>query len=296
MNRRTFLGTMIFTLGSLPFSSCRFKSLEWKLCLAQWSLHRSIYNGTLKNLEFPAYAKEKCQISRVEYVNEFFFDKAKDFSYLKELRRRAQDAGVENLLIMVDEEGQLGHSDKVMRQKAVDNHKKWVEAAKFLGCHSIRVNGYGIGSSKDQAKQLADGLRNLSSFSQDFDIQIVVENHGGLSSNGKWLADVIRNVKKQNCGTLPDFGNFWDYNRYQGVEELLPFIKYSISAKSYDFDEQGNETLIDYPRMLRLLKKARFNHYIGIEYEGKRLSEVEGIFATKKLIEKTAKTLNITLS
>ena len=283
------------TACSLFLPSCQFGTLKWKLCLAQWSLHRTIFYKKLSTLDFPLYAKEKCGLNGVEYVNEFFFDKAKDQKYLSELKQRTSDIGVKNLVIMVDLEGDLGHPEAKIRQNVVNNHKKWVEAAKFLGCHSIRVNGYGSGTPEEHSQQLSDGLRQLSEFAQDFDIQIVVENHGGLTSNGEWLADVLKKVNMQNCGSLPDFGNFGKFDPYKGTEALMPFVKNSISAKSYNFDKNGNETKIDYLRMLKIAKKFSYNGYIGIEYEGKKLSELEGILATKRLIKKTAEKLGISI-
>ena len=192
---------------------------------------------------------------------------------------------MQNLLIMCDGLGKLGDPDAKARTQAIENHFPWAEAAKRLGCHSIRVNASSAGSFAEQQKLAADGLSRLAEYAGQFDLNVIVENHGGLSSNGSWLAGVMQQVNLPNCGTLPDFGNFHDYDRYQGVEELLPFAR-GVSAKSHDFDAAGNETKTDYMRMLKLVLAAGYHGHVGVEYEVKALSESEGIQATKALLER----------
>ena len=221
----------------------------------------------------------------MEYVNSFFKTKAWDLPYLRELNRIAAGEGVKNVLIMVDGEGQMGDPDAAGRARAVENHKQWVEAAKFLGCHSIRVNAYSRGSREEQAKLCADGLAQLGAYAAKARINVIVENHGGLSSDGQWLSDVMKSVGMKNVGTLPDFGNFYEYDRYQGTQDMMPFAK-GVSAKSHDFGADGGETTKDYARLLKIVKEAGYRGFIGIEYEGSRLDEYEGIKATKALLEK----------
>lgn len=262
----------------------------FEISLAEWSLHRTLFAKQLDNLDFPKTARQDFGIDAIEYVNQFFKDKARDQQYLSELKKRTSDLGVKNVLIMIDAEGALGDPDEAKRKQAVENHYKWVEAAKFLGCHSIRVNAQSSGSYDEQMRLAADGLRRLTEFGAKHDINVIVENHGGLSSNGQWLAAVIKRVDHPRCGTLPDFGNFnlgegKTYDRYQGVKELMPFAK-GVSAKSMEFDEQGNETETDYRRMMKIVLDAGYRGYVGIEYSGRRLSEPEGIRATKKLLER----------
>lgn len=257
----------------------------FRISLAEWSLHKTIFSGKLDNLEFPRVAKEDFGISAVEYVNQFFKDKAKDTEYLADLARRAEDVGVKNLLIMCDGLGNLGDPDDAARKKAIENHFPWVEAAKRLGCHSVRVNAASAGSFAEQQKLAADGLSRLAEYAAQMEMAVIVENHGGLSSNGQWLAGVMRMVDKLNCGTLPDFGNFHDYDRYLGMEELMPFAK-GVSAKSYEFDEAGNEVRTDFSRMLKLMLAVGYRGWVGIEYEGTTLPEAEGIHATKRLLER----------
>ncbi len=259
-------------------------SQPFRISLAEWSLHKTIFSGKLDNLDFPRVAREEFGIAAVEYVNQFFKDKAKDTEYLADLGRRADDAGVKNLLIMCDGLGNLGDPEDKARTKAVENHYPWAEAAKRLGCHSIRVNAASKGSFEEQQKLAADGLGRLAEFAAQMDLGVIVENHGGLSSNGAWLAGVIERVGRPNCGTLPDFGNFSDYDRYQGVAELMPFAK-GVSAKSHEFDAEGNEVRTDYRRMLKIVLDAGYHGWVGVEYEGDKLPEAEGIAATKRLLE-----------
>jgi L-ribulose-5-phosphate 3-epimerase len=257
----------------------------FKISLAQWSLHKTLFAGKLDNLDFPRTAKQTFGIDGVEYVNQFFKDKARDSDYIAELAKRASDEGVANVLVMCDGLGNLGDPDSAARTKAIENHFPWVEAAKRLGCHSIRVNARSEGTFEEQQKLSADGLSRLSEYAAQMQMNVIVENHGGLSSNGEWLAGVMKRVGKPNCGTLPDFGNFHDYDRYRGVEELMPFAK-GVSAKSHEFDDAGNEVRTDYEKMLRLVVGAGYRGWIGIEYEGTALPEAEGIVATKKLLER----------
>lgn len=262
----------------------------FQISLAEWSLHRTLFAGKLDHLDFARTADNDFGVKAVEYVNQFFKDKARDQKYLAEMKKRTSDLGVRNVLIMIDDEGALGDPDEAGRKTAVENHYKWVEAAKFLGCHSIRVNAQSQGSYEDQLERAADGLRRLTEFGAALQINVIVENHGGLSSNGAWLAAVMKKVGHPGCGTLPDFGNFnlgggQEYDRYKGVQELMPFAK-GVSAKSNDFDERGNEKRTDYRRMMKIVVDAGYKGYVGIEYSGERLSEPDGIRATKTLLER----------
>ncbi|HSK10366.1 MAG TPA: sugar phosphate isomerase/epimerase family protein [Vicinamibacterales bacterium] len=255
----------------------------YKISLAQWSLHRELQGGRLSHLDFAQVTRKVFDIDAVEYVNSFFKDKAKDAAYLADMNRRAADLNIYQHLIMVDGEGQLGDPDAAARTRSVENHYKWVEAAKTLGCASIRVNAASKGSPDEQMKLAADGLRQLCEFADPHGINVIVENHGGLSSHGDWLVGVMKRVNHPRCGTLPDFGNFYEYDRYKGVEELMPFAK-GVSAKTHDFDAKGDETTMDYPRLLRTMLAAGYHSWVGIEYEGKRLPERDGIAASLKLL------------
>ncbi|HAD57961.1 MAG TPA: xylose isomerase [Planctomycetaceae bacterium] len=278
---------------------------KFKISLAQWSLHKMIFSGKLNHLDFAATTKKEFGIEAVEYVNQFFKDKAGDSKFLAEMNKRAEDNGVTQLLIMIDGEGRLGDPSLTKRAQAVENHYKWVEAAKTLGCHSIRVNAGSAGSYEDQIFRAADGLRALSEFGDQHGINVIVENHGGLSSNGKWLSTVIKTVDHKRCGTLPDFGNFginrgkdeW-YDRYEGTKELMPFAK-AVSAKTYDFDDSRPFVTVDtrwkketdYKKMMKIVADSGYEGWVGIEYEGGKLGEAEGIKASKALLQRAIESL-----
>ncbi|MFT5122745.1 MAG: L-ribulose-5-phosphate 3-epimerase [Kiritimatiellia bacterium] len=291
--RRTFLnhsskllaGTAMGSLVASDLLAEKKKAPLFKISCTEYSLHRMIGKGDLDNLDYAAYIRKHFDIDAVEYWNRPFFDKGGDEKYVADMRKRADDAGVGATAILVDGEGNLGDPDEAKRIDAVNRHKRWVTAAKQLGCHSIRVNASSKGSYEEQQKLAADGLRRLSEFGKEHGQNIIVENHGGFSSNGEWLAGVMKMVGLPNCGTLPDFGNFHDYDRYKGTKELMPYAKL-VSAKSHDFDEKGNETRTDYMKIMKIVLDAGYHDYVGIEYEGGRLSEVEGIKATKKLLER----------
>jgi len=302
-SRRAFLkqaGAAAMGVGILPelVSGGPSKKLFFDISLAEWSLHKTIFAGKLTNMEFAETARKEFGISIIEYVNQFFKDKAEDKEYLKELLQRSVDNGVKNHLIMIDGEGGLAELDAEVRNKAVENHYKWVGAAKYLGCTSIRVNAYGKGAAADVAGAAVEGLGKLGEFAAKAGINVIVENHGGFSSNGGWLAGVMKQVGAKNVGTLPDFGNFcvrrkegdWrvceeEYDRYQGTRELMPYAK-GVSAKANDFDSKGDVAETDYKKILKIVKDSGFRGIIGIEYEGSNLSEYEGIRATKKVLER----------
>ncbi|MHC4556291.1 MAG: sugar phosphate isomerase/epimerase family protein [Planctomycetota bacterium] len=299
MERRRFLALGAGTVGSFylqtpslvsgkAIKKKKEKKLPFKISLAQWSWHRRLRSQQEPKLDNLDFAKEarSMGIKAVEYVNQFFMDKAKDTNYLAEMKKRAKDNGVKSLLIMCDGEGNLGDPNPNKRTQAIENHYKWLEAAKYLGCHSIRVNASSEGSYEEQLKLAADGLQRLSERASDYKLNVIVENHGGLSSNSQWLVSVIKKVDLPNCGALPDFGNFPpETNRYDAVKMLMPYAK-AVSAKSYDFDEKGDETKIDYYRMMKIVLDAGYKGFVGIEYEGNKLSENDGISSTKKLLEK----------
>ena len=228
----------------------------FRISLAQWSLHRALQAGYIQPIDFPRITKEQFGIDAVEYVNTFFPEHRPDPTFVSELKKRCDDLGVTSLLIMCDGEGHVGDPDDAKRTQTIENHYKWIDAAVELGCHSIRVNAQSQGTPQEQLKLTTNGLLRLTEHAETKNINVIVENHGGISSNGAWLASLMREVNHPRCGTLPDFGNFildWgtreEYDRYKGVEELMPFAK-AVSAKSHDFDDSGNEIHTDYRKML----------------------------------------------
>jgi sugar phosphate isomerase/epimerase len=293
-SRRSFLQTAALAAAGIPllaneaFGKEIMAKERFKISLAEWSLHKALWAKQMTNLDFPVMAVKDFGINGVEYVSTFFKDTSTE--YLNELLKISKDNGVTNVLIMIDGQGSLGDIDATARSKAVDNHKPWIEAAKFLGCHSIRVNAAGKGTEQEVADGVVDSLSKLGTFAAPMKINVVVENHGGYSSNGKWLSGVMKRVNMKNIGTLPDFGNFRvsqteEYDRYLGMEELMPFAK-GVSAKSHEFDAEGNETKSDFFRMIQIVKDAGYKGWVDVEYEGSKLSEPEGIMATKKLLER----------
>ena len=312
LSRRQCLASLGLAVGvtglmrpSSVLADAKADPFTFDISLAQWSLNKAFFDKSLKPLDFPAVARTNFDIDAVEYVNQFFMDKARDQTFLQALKQRAADHGVQSLLIMVDGEGDLAVSKETMRRQAVENHYKWVEAAAFLGCHSIRVNLHGVGLEAEWHQASVASLGELSDFSREHGIKVLVENHGGFSSHGAKLAAVLAEVDSPYCGSMPDFGNFcyqrengdlWDspclgqYDPYQGVADLMPFAG-AVSAKTFAFDEQGQETSIDYLAMFRLIKAAGYHGHVGIEYEGHTLPAEQGIRATKALLELVRETL-----
>ena len=296
MSRRQFIASSAVTGAALanPYLSRQVLAGEkplFKISLAQWSLHKSIFDGVHDPVDFAKIARGKFGIEAIEYVNQFYFDTLND-KLVKTLRERADGEGVISNLIMVDGEGDLGAPDKDVRRQAVENHYRWADAAHVLGCQSIRVNARSTGSWDEQMKLAADGLRDLANHCEKLDLSVLVENHGGLSSNAQWLTGVMKLADHEGVGTLPDFGNFIidretgeSYDRYLGTAELMPFAK-AVSAKTYDFDEEGKETTIDYLRMMAVVVNAGYSDWVGIEYEGETLPEEEGILKTMHLLER----------
>ncbi|MDP4222666.1 MAG: sugar phosphate isomerase/epimerase family protein [Bacteroidota bacterium] len=278
-------------LAALAAITTTSQAQAYKISLAEWSLHRSLSNKTITNMDFPRIAKETYGLDAVEYVSTFFRDKAEDMDYLTKLKNECDKYGIKSLLIMVDGEGNLADTSAAARTKAIENHYKWVKAAKFLGCHSIRVNAGGRGTMGQMQAAAIDALSRLSAYASDYGINVVVENHGGNSSYGKWLAEIMKTVNRPNCGTLPDLGNFNEYDRYKGVTEMMPFAK-GVSGKTHDFDENGNETQIDYARMMKIISDSGYKGYIDVEYEGNKLSEDEGIKASIALVKKVIEPYN----
>jgi L-ribulose-5-phosphate 3-epimerase len=274
--------------GSFMTSTPAAQAPLYKISLAEWSINRPLFAGTMQHLDFAKIAKS-VGIDAIEYVNQFFKDRAKDAAYLREMNARAQGEGVTQVLIMVDAEGNLGDPEAARRQTAVENHYKWVDAAKALGAHTVRVNGYSSGTAAEQMKLVADGMRKLVEYADPLGINVVIENHGGLSSNAKWLVETIKLVNHPRAGTLPDFGNFRiagpskenpnvkleSYDSYVGVAEMMPLAK-GVSVKPRVWDFNGNNTDIDLFKMMKIVVDAGYRGHAGIEY-GPEGGELDGI-------------------
>jgi L-ribulose-5-phosphate 3-epimerase len=290
--RRQFLATSsaLAAAAALPRLAAAQGKEPFKISLAEWSLHNALFKKEIDNLDFPRIAREQYGIDGVEFVNQFFKDKATDTAYLKDLKGRANDHGVTCVLIMIDGEGDLSAKDKAARTKAVENHKKWVDAATALGCKSIRINT-GNNYSQENVFAVGEACNALVEYAEKQGINIICENHGGPSSDPVALLALISWVGKDRFGTLPDFGNFpkdrmnrYTIDIYRAIDQMMPFAK-GVSAKSYDFDKDGRETTLDYARILKIVTDSGYHGHVGIEYEGKKLTEPEGIKATKRLLE-----------
>ncbi len=283
MKMKSFFFTLLFA-GVISTNLFAQKEV-YKISLAEWSLHRALGKGTISNLDFPRITKKTYGLDAVEYVSTFFKGKGEDTAYLTALKDSCNKYGVTSLLIMVDSDGSLADTSKAARTKAVENHYKWVKAAKFLGCHSIRVNAAGRGTMGQMQAAAIDGLGRLSEYAAGFGINVIVENHGGNSSIAKWLVEIMKTINKPNCGVLPDLGNFYEYDRYKGVTEMMPYAK-GVSGKTLEFDAEGNETRVDFAKMMKIISDSKYTGYIDVEYEGNTLSEDEGIKASIVLINK----------
>ncbi len=258
---------------------------DYKISLAGWSVHRRFFAGQFKLIDFPKVARHEFGIGAIELVNTFF--PSPTYSFLHDLMRRAKDNDVKILLIMCDAEGDMASTDKKERLQAVLNHHKWVDIAAVLGCHSIRCNsGHGRAGDEDAIKRCADSFGRLVEYAKPSNINVIIENHGGLSSDPDSLIKVMKIVDSPHFGTLPDFGNFpKEVDKYEAVRRMMPYAK-AVSAKCYDFDAKGNETTIDFRKMMKIVTDAGYHGYVGIEFEGSRMSEAEGVIAAKKLLER----------
>ncbi|MCB0705134.1 MAG: sugar phosphate isomerase/epimerase [Saprospiraceae bacterium] len=274
-----------------------------KFSLAQWSFHKALFDGEIDNFDFIRIAAEM-DFEGVEYVSQFFQDKVEDFTFLDSLNAVSAKAGVQNLLIMVDNAGNLGASDQAERNLAVENCKKWVLAAKYLGCKSIRVNAHGDGSPTEMMEACTDAIGRLGAFAKAEGMTVLIENHGGISSNGAWLAELLTTLAPYDVGGILDFNNWciareggglWNgecievYDRFKGMRELMPFAK-SVSVKSFEFDEAGEETSMDYKRLVGIVQDAGYDGYFGIEFESSTLPSREGVEKTRALVKKYWKT------
>lgn len=302
MKRSTFLKSSVAGAASIyltPTYAFSNSKKELKISLAQWSLHKQIEAGSLNPIDFASISMERYQINAVDYVNSFYLDKATNEKFWIEMKNRSDQAGVKNLVMMVDDEGDLGNANIKERIQSVENHIKWLNASKLLGCETVRVNAFGASNKKVYKDALIDGMSRLAKYALKLNLNLVIENHGLYSSDAAFMAEIIKEVNMPNFGALPDFGNWclaqkWGttqfecemvYDRYQGVAELLPYAK-SVSAKSYNFNSDGEDKIIDYYKMIEIIKNSNYNGYIGIEYEGVELEEHQGIIKTKQLLQK----------
>ena len=296
MKRRTFLKIGVGTASGLsmfPLSIIitsrgdQHEQLPFKISLAEWSLNRTLRAGKMTNLDFPRVAKQDFGIDCIEFVDQFFADKATEMDYLNELKKRAQGEGVKMGLIMIDTTGDLGAASKENRDKAVEKTFAWIDAAQHLGCSTVRINARGPQNAEELRSHMVESCTRLADHAAERNINVAIENHGGLSSNPEWLVSVMQAVNKPNFGTLPDFGNFSsEVNRYDAVEMFMPYAK-AVSAKSMRFTPEGLVEETDYFRMMRIVRDGGYRGYVGIESSpGKQEAEAEAIRKTRDLLIK----------
>jgi len=311
--------------SSLFLYSCKPEKKEFnlKISLQVYSFAPLMMAGKFDLKDFPEMVRNTYQLDGAEYWSIAFTGRENNEAFLKELKQKSDDNGVNNTIILVDdiniltmESGpSLASLSSEERSRAIDFHKIWVDTAAKIDCHSIRINlKSNDGTAEEVQEVCSESISKLIEYSSQSNISVVLENHGGLTGNGKWLSGLIKNINNEFVGSLPDFGDFnfcqtrgdlnfanvdreceMKYDKYLGVEELIPYAK-GISAKSHDFDKNGSETKTDYKRMMEIIKNSDFSGYISIEYEGAMLSMLlnrdsylsshDGILATKSLLEK----------
>ncbi len=265
---------------------------DWlTLAVQQYSFNRQLRSGELNILDFPKTVVKGTGIKALEYFNGHIEDKIKDTAFFKQLRKRSDDLGAVNTMMLCRSKNAVDSPDAKIRKLAIEGYRPWLEATRVLGGKYIRVDTRHKGEAEKQKGFAVAGLRSLCKVADEYEMGILVENHGNHSGNGAWLADVMKQVDLANCGTLPDFQNFKEYDPYQGVSEMMPWAKI-LCAKAKSFDDNGDEENIDFRKMLKIAKAAGFRGYIGIEFEGHGVDPVQGINATKKLIQKVMRELN----
>jgi len=279
------IGAGVLALPQFLQAKGTLESNGLTLAVQQYSFNRQLRDGTFDILDFPKTVVDGTGITALEYFNGHILDKVRDTRFFRELKKRSNDVGATCTMMLCRSDIALDSPDSSTRYNAVEGYIPWMEAVRLLGGNAIRVDCRSDGDFEEQKKYAIDGLRQLCDVAAPFGMNILVENHGGFSSNGKWLADVMSKVEKRNCGTLPDFQNFHGYDPYVGVEELMPYAKI-VCAKSKEFDSDGNETNVDYRRMMKIVLDSGFKGSIGIEFEGHGMDPVKGILATKRLIER----------
>lgn len=293
MKRRHLLRSLTLGMGAATLAPRSLSSLlaadsdkPWlKFAVQQYSFNQQLRSGELDILDFPKTVVEGTGIRGLEYFNGHMEEKGGDAGFFKELRKRTDDLGATNIMMLCRSKSALDSADPGERAKAIEGYRPWLEATRTLGGECIRVDVRSPGDPEEQKAHAIAGLKALCEVAEkDFELAIVVENHGNHSGNGAWVAEVMKGVDRENCGTLPDFQNFTDYDPYQGVEEMMPWARI-VCAKSKGFDKEGNEVNVDYRRMLKIVRKSGYSGWIGIEFEGHDVEPVEGILATKRLIE-----------
>jgi len=288
MNRRSLLGLPF--LAAMPLHGrAANEPRKIRISLGQWSLHKAMGRRLLSNLDFPRVAREQFGIEGLEFVN--FLWEAPTSDYIQRVKRAMSSTATKAVLMMCDGEGLMAHSVKEKRLQTAANHYKWVDIAAELGAHAIRAN---LGAEKEPktpaevdavVNYAAESFRKLAEYGASRKVNVVVENHGGVSSDPVAMARVIKAVKLPNLGVLPDFGNFAkEVDRYDAIAKFMPYAK-AVTFKCVDFKD-GKETTMDMDRLMKSVLDSGYRSWVGIEYGGDRLTEYEGIQAAKNYLER----------
>ncbi len=285
--RNAALGGAAVTFTPSLFAIAKDDPNRFQIGIQEYTFHRWI-GRKLDHLDYPALCKEKLGITHIEYWNRPFGGKHTDKRYVGELVKRTTGEGMKNVLILVDAKNQLDSRDPKQRDRAVDEHKGWIDCAAQLGCDAVRVNCRSGGKPEENVKNATDGVGRLCDYAKDTKVKVVIEPHGGHSQNPDWLLATMKELDRPNAGILPDFNNFGRYDRYEGVTKTLPFAP-AVCAKALKFDDKGNETRTDYFRMLKIVYDSNFSGVITIEFEGGGIDPIEGALKTKALILKALK-------
>ncbi|MEM7394016.1 MAG: TIM barrel protein [Verrucomicrobiota bacterium] len=291
-SRRSFIQSAALGGAALSFAPTAFAldkndPNRFKIGIQEYTFHRWL-GKKLDHLDYPALCKEKLGITHIEYWNRPFGGKHTDKAYVGELVKRTTGEGMKNVLILVDAKNQLDARDADQRDRAVNEHKGWIDCAAQLGCDAIRVNCRSGGNPDENLKHAEDGVGRLCDYAEGTEVKVAIEPHGGHSQNPDWLVKAMKALNRPNAALLPDFNNFGRYDRYDGITKCMPKAV-AVCAKALKFDADGNETHTDYYKALKIVYESDFSGVITVEFEGRGVDPIEGSLKTKALIEKALK-------
>ena len=292
VTRREFIGSTIAAGAlagagnmSLPGKAAAAdRPTKDDISLAAWSLVREFREGKWKNLDLPRICREDFGINGLEFVNSFF--ELPTERYLNQLKKNAAEHGVTLVLIMVDGEGNMSAMEKKERMQAALNHRKWVDIAASLGCHAIRCNVGGPSKDYDQdtMKRAADSFGNLVEYASQYPLNVILENHGGASSNPDMMIGLMKAINSPNFGTLPDFGNIYEFDRYESIRKLVAYAK-GISVKT-KFKPNGTHPDYDLEKLLKICMEEGYHGFYGIEQESPDANSWQAVRWSKAVIDR----------
>ncbi len=262
-------------IGSELFGSTP-RLIKDDISLAQWALVDEVKSGKWKTLDFAKIARNDFGLNGIEFVNTLF--EVTTEGYLKKLRKNADDNGVTMVLIMVDDEGDGCGATKEERNQFAINHRKWIDAAAYLGCKSIRTNCRGP-ENADKAEALkwaAESYNMLLEYAVPAKISVLIENHGGVSNDADWMVSLMKEVDNLYFGTYPDWRRPADnFDNVDYLKKMLPF------AGGMSYRNQPTEELT--AKMIKLAKDSGYRGWYGIESSGREEIK-KGIELLKKYL------------